>query len=132
LTLQPEQGALEMTKVIIDADCGNSPKNMLIQKLTIAFAKGDTKFILGSVTHDIRWNIVGDQLIHGKDDFARALEQRKNDKAVELTIRHIATHGKAGAADGITKLKKGKTLAFVMSMNLRTQKAPESRKSHPV
>jgi hypothetical protein len=101
-----------MTKVIVGEDCGNSPKNTFLQELTIAFAKGDAKFILGRVTEDVRWNIVGDRLIHGKDDFAKALEQRKNNKAVELTIHHITTHGKTGAADGTTKLKNGKILAF--------------------
>jgi limonene-1,2-epoxide hydrolase len=101
-----------MTKNIIGEDCGNSPKNIFLQKFTIAFAKGDAKFILGSVTDDIRWNMVGEQLIQGKDNFAKALEQMKNDKAVELTIHHIATHGKSGAANGTTKLKNGKTRAY--------------------
>jgi limonene-1,2-epoxide hydrolase len=101
-----------MTKIIIGEDCGNSPKNIFLQKFTIAFAKGDAKFILGSVTDDIRWNMVGEQLIQGKDNFAKALEQMKNDKAVELTIHHIATHGKSGAANGTTKLKNGKTRAY--------------------
>jgi limonene-1,2-epoxide hydrolase len=101
-----------MTKIIIGEDCGNSPKNIFLQKFTIAFAQGDAKFILGSVTDDIRWNMVGEQLIQGKDNFTKALEQMKNDKAVELTIHHIATHGKSGAANGTTKLKNGKTRAY--------------------
>jgi len=101
-----------MTKIIFGEDCGNSPKNIFLQKLTIAFAKGDAKFILGSVTDDIRWNIVGEQLIQRKDNFAKTLEQMKNDKAAELTIHHIATHGKSGAANGTTKLKNGIIRAF--------------------
>lgn len=101
-----------MTRVIISKDCGNSPKNIFLEKLTIAFAKGDSKFILGNVTDDIHWNIVGDRLLQGKDNFAKALERMKNDKTVELTINHVATHGKAGAVDGTTKLKNGKTRAF--------------------
>lgn len=43
-----------MTKVITSEDCGNSPKNIFLEKLTIAFAKNDFKFILNSVTDDIR------------------------------------------------------------------------------
>jgi hypothetical protein len=101
-----------MTKIIIGEDCGNSPKNIFLQNLTVAFAKDDSKFILDSVTDDIRWNIVGDQLIRGKDNFAKTVEQMKNDKAVELSIYHIATHGKSGAANGTTKLKNGKTRSF--------------------
>ena len=101
-----------MTRVIIGKDCGNSPKNIFLEKLTIAFAKGDAKFILGNVTDDIHWNIVGDRLLQGKDNFATALERMKKDQTVELTINHVATHGKAGAVDGTTKLKNGKTRAF--------------------
>jgi hypothetical protein len=101
-----------MTRVIISEDCGNSPKNISLEKLTIAFAKGDSKFILGNVTDDIRLNIVGDTSVQGKDNLAGRLERLINDKAVELTIDHVSTHGKAGAVSGTTKLKKGRTCAF--------------------
>ena len=101
-----------MTRVITSEDCGNSPKNIFIQDLTIAFAKRDSKFILDSVTDDVRWNIVGDKLIEGKDNFAQVLKGMKDDKAVQLTVQHVATHGKAGAVNGTTKLKNEKTRAF--------------------
>jgi len=101
-----------MTKVIIGEDCGNSPKNIFLTNLTTAFAKGDANFILSSVAEDIRWNIVGDRLIEGRDDFARALEQMKTNKLVELTIQHVVTHGKAGAVNGTTKSKNGRSHAF--------------------
>lgn len=101
-----------MTKVITSADCGNSPKNIFLEKLTIAFAKNDFKFILNNVTDDIRWNIVSSKLLQGKDHFAKALKRIKSDPAAELKIDHVATHGKTGAVNGTTKLKNGKTLAF--------------------
>ena len=101
-----------MTTVVISEDCGNSPKNIFVQELTIAFARGNSKFILKSVTDDISWNVVGDALIQGKDDFAEALKERTSSPAEELTIHHIATHGKTGAVDGTVKFKNGKTHAF--------------------
>ena len=101
-----------MTKIVISEDCGNSPKNTFVQKLTIALASADAKFILDNVTDDIHWNIVGDELIQGKDNIARALGQRKNDQAAMLKIQHIATHGKAGTVNGTRTSKKGKTLGF--------------------
>ena len=101
-----------MTRMITSEDCGNSPKNIFVQDLTIALAKRDSKFLLDNVTDDIRWNIVGDKLIEGKDSFAKALEKIKSDKAVQLTVHHVATHGKAGAVNGTTKMKDGKTRAF--------------------
>ncbi len=101
-----------MTRVIISEDCGNSPKNILVRDFTVALAKADLKFILKSVNDDIRWDIVGDKVIQGKDSFARALEERRNYRALELTIQHIATHGKAGAVNGTMKLKNKGTHAF--------------------
>ena len=101
-----------MTKVIIDKDCGNSPKNLFLQKLTVAFAKGDAKFILKSVADDISWNIVGSQSVQGEQDFAEAIADVKNEKVKQLNINHAATHGKAGAVDGVKKLNNGKVLAF--------------------
>ena len=101
-----------MTKVTRSPDCGNSPKNIFIEKLTIAFAKGNSKFILRSVTDDIRWNIVGDRVIEGKDNFAEALERMNKGEVVELTMHHIATHGKAGAVNGTVKWRNRRTRAF--------------------
>jgi hypothetical protein len=101
-----------MTRVIVSEDCGNSPKNLFLQKLTIAFADRDTKFILESVTDDIRWNILSDNLIEGKDNFAKALKKLRNDTTREISIQHIATHGKAGFVNGIKKFRIGKTYAY--------------------
>jgi hypothetical protein len=101
-----------MTKIIVREDCGNSPKNILVQQITIAIAKRDLKFIHDSVAGDIHWNIVGDRLIDGKEDLTEFLKQLKNDRVASLTIHHVASHGKAGAVDGIQKLQYGEMLAF--------------------
>ena len=101
-----------MTKVIVSEDCGNSPKNIFAQDLTIAITKGDSKFLLDHVTDEIRWNRVGNKLIQRKSDFAKALEQMKAKKATQLSVHHVATHGKIGLVNGTRKLKNSKTYAF--------------------
>ena len=101
-----------MTTIIVSEDCGNSPKNIFLQNLAIAFAKGDLQFILSSVTQDIRWHIIGEKLFQGKDEFAEALANMDNASVEEITIQHVVTHGKAGAVNGIRKLEDGKTVAF--------------------
>ena len=58
ISTSKKPGVEPMTRVIVSEDCGNSPKNLFLQNLTIAFAKHDSKFILDSVTDDIRWNIL--------------------------------------------------------------------------
>jgi hypothetical protein len=64
------------------------------------------------VTNDIHWHIVGERLVEGKEVFAEALEKIGNDRVENLIIRHVVSHGKAGAVNGISKLKNGKTVAF--------------------
>ena len=101
-----------MTKVIVGEDCGNSLKNIFIKELTVAFAKGDLKYILARVTDEIRWNIVGYGSMDGKDAFANALKQMKSIKVEAVTIHHIATHGKSGFVNGTTQLEDGTTSTF--------------------
>ena len=101
-----------MTKIIVSEDCGNSPKNNLIQKFTVAFARCDVKFILENVTDTIRWNIVGVLVVEGKEDMAEFLKESTNNQVTLLNIHHIASHGRAGAVDGTQKLKSGETIAY--------------------
>jgi ketosteroid isomerase-like protein len=98
-----------MTKVIVHEDCGNSPKNLFVQKLITAIAKKDVKFMLRHISEDIRWNIVGGRVYQGKDEVARVLQQIEVD---QLNLRHIATHGRTGVGDGTLKLKDGRSQAF--------------------
>jgi hypothetical protein len=99
-------------KVVIGKDCGNSPKNIFIQELTIALTKGDLRSVLDRVTNDIRWNLVGDRVVQGKDPLVEALKEKKNDKTVELILDHVATHGKAGAVDGRIRFRNKNTQGF--------------------
>jgi hypothetical protein len=97
--------------IICAEDCGNSPKKELIKEFVIALAKNDLDFILANITGDILWNRVGDNLIQGKDDFAENFKQLKDNKAIEIHINTIITHGNTGAANGTLKFEK-KCFAF--------------------
>ena len=123
-----------MPKIIIGKDCGNSPKNILLKDLVVALVKGDAKFFLATVTDDIRWDIIGNPLLEGKEEVAKALERMKGDKDTTLTIKHIATHGKAGAVDGTIELGNGKILAFcdVFEFNSSTGKSVKEITSYVV
>ena len=99
-------------KVIRSEDCGNSPKNIFLEKLTIAIAKGDAKFILRSITEDIRWHMVGERVIEGKEDLKKVLQETKENAVAELTMYHITSLGKAGAVNGRLKVRGGRTQDF--------------------
>lgn len=99
-----------MIKITRSEDCGNSPKNIFVQELTIAFAKGYVKLIRNRITENIQWDIVGDRQIRGTENVVEALQRAT--KVTELAVQHVATHGRAGAVNGTLELTNGTTLAF--------------------
>jgi hypothetical protein len=101
-----------MTKIISSPNCGNSPKMDFIKQFNIAFAEGNVEFITESVTNEIVLNIVGDKKIEGKEKFEKELKRMQGEKASELLLEQILSHGKEGAANGILKTKSGKKYAF--------------------
>ncbi|MEZ4724579.1 MAG: nuclear transport factor 2 family protein [Candidatus Kapaibacterium sp.] len=101
-----------MTKIISSPNCGNSPKMEFLKEFNIAFANGNVEFITESVTDEIVWNIIGDRKIEGKEKFRGELEKMKSEKATELIIDQILSHGKEGATNGIMKMQNGKKYAF--------------------
>ncbi|WP_229239637.1 hypothetical protein [Echinicola soli] len=57
-------------------------------------------------------NIIGDKKVEGKETFTVELEKMKSEKATELIIDQILSHGKKGATNGIMKMENGKKYAF--------------------
>jgi len=101
-----------MTKIVSSPNCGNSPKMEFLKEFNIAFAKGNIEYITESVADEINWNIIGDRKIEGKENFRKELEKMKSEKATELIIDQILSHGKEGAVNGIIKMQNGKKYAF--------------------
>ncbi|WP_332699450.1 nuclear transport factor 2 family protein [Halalkalibacter lacteus] len=99
-------------KIICVEDCGNSPKKKLLKELNIAFAENDIGFIMENITEDVYWNLIGEKLIQGKDNFVETLKQMKNRKVTEIHIRNIITHGSTGAVNGTYILEDKNSYAF--------------------
>src|SRR5690606_8092797 len=89
-----QHGAEHRMKVITSEDCGNSPKNIFVQELTIALARADSRYVLDRVSEEVRWKIAGRRLIQGKAELGALLQQQKPQRTRELIIHHVATHGK--------------------------------------
>ena len=101
-----------MVKINVHADCGNSPKNIFLKDLNIAFAEADVQYIVERVSDDIKWHIIGDKRIQGKADFVAELEQMQAQKAAEVTIATVISHGRFGSANGEITMQDGKTYAY--------------------
>lgn len=87
-------------KVVCGEDCGNAPKKAFIKSFNVAFARGDVPAILEQVTPNIVWHIVGDRTLSGSEAFVVALEAMSGNKASELHLDNIITHGNVGSANG--------------------------------
>lgn len=100
-----------VTKVKRDPDCGNSPKNQLLQELTIAIASADEAQILALLTTDVQWNPIPSKPVSGAQAVCRAL--LRYGPATSLTIGRVISHGRSGAVDGVVVFgDKAKKRAF--------------------
>lgn len=89
-----------MTKINIEADCRNLPKNEFLKDFNVAFATGNAQFICDHVSEDVRWTIFGDKEIVGKEQFVQEIDRMKEYIADEIIIHHIISHDKQGATNG--------------------------------
>ena len=101
-----------MLNVSVNTSCKNSPKREFLKDWNIAFLEGNSAFVLGSVSDDVTWNRVGDNLIQGKEVVAKILAEIETDKVTELVLNKIVTHGKEGAVNGTVVMKNGEQQAF--------------------
>lgn len=99
-------------KITVNVDCENAPQKEFIKAINIAFAKGDTEFLVSNVTDSIVWNIIGDKTIVGKENFKAILERMASQETTELQIDRILTHGSEGAISGTIKMENGDDYAF--------------------
>jgi len=62
-----------LIRVISGKDCGNSPRNLFLKNFTVAFAKGDKKYIEQNITEVAKWDYIGKEIVTGKDKFLKKL-----------------------------------------------------------
>ena len=84
----------------------------LLKKLNKAFAKNDADFVIQQVTDNIRWNVVGDFSVEGKEAFTQKLKEMISDEPYELEIHNIITHGRDAAVNGLMRSTDGNQYAF--------------------
>lgn len=88
------------TNITLREDCGNSPKNEFVQKLTVAFVTADADFVAQSVTDDVRLHVVGIAPIAGKSAVLAVFRNPNRDPITAVEVDKVVTHGKAGAVNG--------------------------------
>ncbi|MBG47610.1 MAG: DNA-binding protein [Pseudozobellia sp.] len=101
-----------MVKITAPADCDNTPKKKFLKEFNVAFAEADVDYFHDKLTDDVVWNMVGDKIIEGKENFIAALLKMKEYTAKEVKIESIITHGRFAAVNGTMVMNKGNVFAF--------------------
>jgi ketosteroid isomerase-like protein len=71
-----------------------------IDKINEAWAKGDTAYLLASVTDDVRFEMVGGDAAEGKDAFAKMFAANAGAPAPRITVTDIIAHGASAVVEG--------------------------------
>ncbi|SEP99084.1 nuclear transport factor 2 family protein [Piscibacillus halophilus] len=102
-------------------------RQKFFEEFNQAFMTGDVDFILDSVTDDVRWEMVGDDMIVGKEALREALGGVKTNDTFKLTIYNTITHGTAASVNGVitftTKEGEHKKFGFCDVYRLSSHKS---------
>lgn len=79
-------------------------KAEFLVKFNEAYANKDKAYIFQNITDNIVWDMVGDRVIHGKDEFVKYWEGMESAATYALEIKNIITHGTMAMVDGAMKM----------------------------
>ncbi|SDD93897.1 hypothetical protein SAMN05421538_10371 [Paracoccus isoporae] len=96
------------TKVEGSGDCGNSPKNRLAQEIAVGLETGGLSRDL--LAEDVVWQRADGREIAGAEAVLAALSEVQAPRRV--VVDHAISHGKVGAANGISTGRDGKARGF--------------------
>ena len=99
----------EAMKVIRSSDCGHSPKQKLVEDMSVALAGADAGLIDSLAVPELVWLHVGEKPVEGQDAVLSAI--RKSGPATKVAIERVASHGRAGPVNGIIT-RGGKRTGF--------------------
>ena len=106
-----------MPKVVKSRDCGNSPKNLLVQALVIAIETSNVSAFSRCVSDHIVWAIPGRRSFDGRLACLAYLKSRKLEVPKLVAVRRAISHGSAGAGDGTLTLDSGLRHSFCHVVN---------------
>src|SRR5690554_3954958 len=88
---------MPVARVNRSADCGNSPKNKIVEDIVIALETNGVEFLSTILDPDATWNYAGGTVATGEAILGKV---GVLDSPTSLTIDRVMSHGKVGAANG--------------------------------
>ncbi|MDO3386090.1 hypothetical protein QWI17_09605 [Gilvimarinus sp. SDUM040013] len=93
-----------MTRLNRSADCGNSPKNKMVEDIGIALEMRDAEYVSSILDSEAVWSYTS-SITNAAEKILATLNSL--DKPVALTIDHVISHGKIGAVNGFSEHGRG-------------------------
>lgn len=93
-----------MARLNRSADCGNSPKNRMVEDIGIALEMRDTEFLSSILDSGAVWSY-SSSIKTAAEKILDTLSTQE--KPAVLTIDHVMSHGKVGAVNGHAEHGKG-------------------------
>ena len=97
------------TKVNRSSDCSNSPKQKLLEDVSVAIACADIESVEALALPEVLWDKVGRKPLQGLEAVVSGI--RRDGPAAEVIIERVVSHGRAGAVNGVL-LRGEKRTAF--------------------
>ena len=108
-----------MTQIHGSRDCGNSPKNLFVQDVSVAMERGEA--MPEAFSQDVTWEHPETRLISGKNALLEHIAFRPEPTSIK--VLHAISHGKVGAANGEVTLANGDTRRFCHVFEFTNTKA---------
>lgn len=90
----------------------NTKNQEFLEEFNKAFARSNSDYIIKHVTDDVKWTVLGDFSVEGKEAFITELKKMESPEPFELAIKNIIARDQLAAVEGTMKSPNGKTYAF--------------------
>lgn len=118
----------QMAEIHRSPDCGNSPKNLFAQEMTVALAIGDPEFLGQRIMEDATWRMAGEGDWAGRAAVLKEVGTVELPASAVLTIHHVMTHGKVGSVTGTILFPEGSAREFCDVYEFSNAKAAAVRR----
>lgn len=80
-------------------------RETFLNKFNRAFVENDLNYIFDSVTEDVYWEMIGDQIINGKEALIEAMNKVKEPRDMTLDLHSMIIDNDRAAVHGSMKMK---------------------------
>ena len=101
-----------MTKLTVEADCGNAPRKLFLKAFYRALVNAEFDLMTENLTEQISWVLPDSTQTSGKEMFLQNVKKKIPTNADELSIDLIITHGPHAAVTGKIVLSDSKVYSF--------------------